>query len=53
MAVFLFKDFGVHAVFRPDGLTLSKKEALAETPIFDVEDVPDMFPVLLASFQRP
>lgn len=48
MAVFLFKDFGVHAVFRPDGLTLSKKEALAETPIFDVEDVPDMFPVLLA-----
>ena len=48
MAVFLFKDFGVHAVFRPDGLLLSKKEAEAETPIFDVEDVPDMFPVLLA-----
>jgi 3-phosphoshikimate 1-carboxyvinyltransferase len=48
MAVFLFKDFGVHAVFRPDGLTLSKKETTAETPIFDVEDVPDMFPVLVA-----
>lgn len=48
LAVFLFKDFGVHSVFRPDGLMLSKKDSISETPLFDVEDIPDMFPVLLA-----
>ncbi len=48
IALHIFKEFGVHAVFRPDGLMLSKTDVEEVDSVFDVEDIPDCFPVLLA-----
>lgn len=48
IAVFMFKALGVDARFTGEGLELSKGPLERDAPVFDLQDVPDMFPVLVA-----